>query len=64
MCLTINEYNFIKQVKDSSPFTCDQTLQEYIAGAKNRLAKWYGIEKVTSKMVYEYLKTTKNLGSE
>lgn len=58
MCLTLEQFKLIKQVKDSSPFTCDQSLTEYIKGVKDRLGKWYGIDDVSLEMVYEYLKST------
>lgn len=55
------QYNYIKQVKDSSPFTCNLTLNQYIKGVKYRMSEWYGMEEsmITDKDVYNVLKATR-----
>lgn len=60
MCvvLTMDQLKLIKRVKDSNPFTRDQSLQDYIKGVKYRIAQWYGIQEdsVTLDAVYEHLR--------
>lgn len=41
--LDFNQYKLIKQVKDSSPFTCNLSINEYIRDVRTRLSKWSGI---------------------
>ena len=49
--------NKIIQVKNSSPFTCNLTLDEYIEGVKYRLSVYKGIskDKITLEIIYKYL---------
>lgn len=55
--LTVKQYREIKQVKDSSPFTCSIPLKQYIEGVRYRLSQWYGIdeEKISDEQVYYFL---------
>ena len=56
--LTLEQYKEIKQVRDSSPFTCNMNINTYIDGVRFRLDKWYGVqeETITEKQVYKFLK--------
>ena len=56
--LTLDQYRYIKSVRDGSPFTAKMNIHTYIDGVKFRLAQWYGIEKetITDQDVYNYLK--------
>ena len=51
------QYKLIKQVKDSSPFTCDLSTNEYIEDVKTRLARWKGVsrESITLEEIYLFL---------
>ena len=56
--LTLEQYKEIKQVRDSSPFTCNMNINTYIDGVRFRLAQWYGVqeETITDQQVYKFLK--------
>ena len=56
--LTLEQYKDIKQVRDSSPFTCNMNINTYIDGVRFRLAQWYGVqeETITDQQVYKFLK--------
>lgn len=56
--LTLEQYKEIKQVRDSSPFTCNMNINTYIDGVRFRLAQWYGVqeETITDHQVYKFLK--------
>lgn len=60
MCVvsTMDQLKLIKRVKNSNPFTRDQSLRDYIKGVKYRIAQWYGIQEdsVTLDAVYEHLR--------
>ena len=55
--LNLMQYKLIKQVKDSSPFTCDLSTNEYIEDVKTRLARWKGVsrESITLEEIYLFL---------
>ena len=56
--LTLEQYKEIKQVRDSSPFTCNMNIYTYINGVRFRLAQWYGVEEetITDQQIYNFLK--------
>lgn len=56
--LTIEQYKELKQVRDSSPFTCNMNIYTYINAVRFRLAQWYGVEEetITDQEVYKFLK--------
>ena len=56
--LTLEQYKEIKQVRDSSPFTCNMNINTYIDGVRFRLAQWHGVEEqtITDQQVYKFLK--------
>ena len=56
--LNLNEYRFIREVKDSSPFTEPLKIQEYIDGVRFRLSQWVGVseDNISDEAVYLLLK--------
>ena len=55
--LDINQYKLIKQVKDSSPFTCNLSVNQYIKDVRTRLSKWSGVpeDKITLEDIFLFL---------
>ncbi len=55
--MNLKQLQEIKQVKDSSPFTCEQSIHEYLQGVRFRISQWIGIpiDEVTDSMIYEYI---------
>lgn len=62
--LTIDQYKEIAKVKDSSPFTRDCSLNEYIRGVRRRLARWQGVpeESITLEQIFFYLSNNRSQG--
>ena len=56
--LTLEQYRFIKSVRDESPFTCNMNIHTYINGVRFRLAQWYGVQEqeITDEFIYNFLK--------
>lgn len=52
--LNLSQYKMIKQVKDSSPFTCELNINQYIDDVRTRLSKWSGMpkEKITLEEIF------------
>lgn len=55
--LNLMQYKLIKEVKDSSPFTCHLSVNEYIKDVRTRLSKWSGVpeEEITLEDIFLFL---------